>query len=121
MVVDLAQHLARGVDDGVLAYLALGDLIHAPLQLGGHLVRGYLGGEVREGLGHAHALLRRDQRVVVDVAAVVEVLDDVRSRRLGAKAKILHHVYEAARAITAWGLGLLGEDLFINDLDHVTL
>ena len=33
--------------------LALRDRVHALLELGGHLVRGYLGGEVREGLGHA--------------------------------------------------------------------
>src|SRR5215203_5000216 len=121
MVVDPAKHISRRVDDGVLADLALRDLIHAPLQFGGHLVRGDLGGEVREGLRHGHTLLGRDQRVVVDVAAVVEVLDYVRARRLRAETMVFHHVYEAACAVTARRLGLFGEDLFTDDLHDVAL
>src|SRR5919112_1418690 len=121
MVVDLAEHFARGIDDRVLADLTLRDLIHAPLELGGHLVRGYLRSEVGKGLGHAHALLRRDERVVVHVAAVVEVLDDVRAGRLGAEPEVLHHGNEAACAVAARGLGLLGEDLLAYDPHDVAL
>src|ERR687894_271505 len=119
VVVDAAEHVAGLVDDGVLGDLALRDRVHALLELGGHLVGGYLGGEVREGLGHLDALLRRHERVVVDVAAIVEVLDDVRTRRLGAEPEVLHNVYEAAGAVAARRLGLLGVDRLLDDLHEV--
>ena len=57
----------------------------------------------------------------MDVAAVVEVLDDVRARRLGTEPEVLHHVYEAARAVTPRRLGLFGVDLLVYDLHHVAL
>src|SRR5918995_781576 len=76
VAVYLAQDAARVVHHGVLADLALGDFVHAPLEIGGHLVGGYLRSEVRECLSDGYAGLRGHERVVVDVAPVVEVLND---------------------------------------------
>src|SRR5215210_4626868 len=46
MLVDPPEDVARLVHNDVLGGLALRDLVHAPLELGGHLVGGYLGGKV---------------------------------------------------------------------------
>ena len=45
-----------------------------------------------------------------DVAAVVELLDDVGARRLGAEAALLHHLDQLALADPRGRLGLLVDD-----------
>ena len=63
--------------------------------------------EALEGLHHRDAGLARLDRVALDVAAVVELLDDVVARGLRAEAELLHHLDQLALADARRRLGLL--------------
>ena len=72
--------------------------------------RGHRLGEALERLHHRDARLPRLDRVALDVAAVVELLDDVVARGLRAEAELLHHLDQLALADARRRLGLLRVD-----------
>jgi hypothetical protein len=101
-LLDVAVEQAPGLLEHALAVghdlaapqLALADAVHLVLEPGGHLA----GRDVERRLLHGHveggdqrdAELGRLDRVVAHVVAVVQVLDDVGPRRLGAESEVLH-------------------------------
>ena len=106
-VIGLVEHLARGVDDLVLGRVARRDLVHVVLELGRHVRRRDPLRVLLEGLHHRDAGLGGLDRVVLHVAAVVELLDDVVARRLRAEALLLHHLDQLALPDPRWRLGFL--------------
>ena len=119
----LLEHLLALVDDLVAAQLALADAVHLPLEGGRHLARrdvdrSLLHGRVERG-DERHAELGGLDRVVAHVVAVVEVLDDVGARGLGAQAEVLHLLDELALAVAARRLRLLGLRADVEDLERV--
>ena len=104
------QHLAADPQDLVLRGLAGGDLVHVLLELGRHLRRRHPRHVLVERLVHRDPRLRGLGRVRVDVAAVVELLDDVGAGRLGAEAALLHQLDQLALADPRRRLGLLVDD-----------
>ena len=77
VVVGPVEHLAADLQDLLAGHVAGGDLVHVVLELGGHLRRRHPQHVLAERLVHRDPRLRGLGRVVVDVAAVVELLDDV--------------------------------------------
>ena len=73
----------------------------------GHLRRRHPRHVLVERLVHRDPRLRGLRRVREDVAAVVELLDDVGAGRLGAEAALLHHLDQLALADPRRRLGLL--------------
>ena len=95
--------------------------VHVGLEMGGHLGRGDAGSVLLQGLGHLDARLGGFHRVAVDVAPVVEVLDDVVPRGLGAEAVLLHQLDQRALAVPRRRLGLLGVEVLLDQIGAVAL
>ena len=72
-----------------------------------------------EGGDERHAELRGLHGVVAHVVAVVEVLDDVGARGLGAQAELLHLLEQLALAVAARRLRLLGLRAQVEHLERV--
>src|SRR5215208_6728294 len=116
------EHLAADPQDLVLGGPARGDLVHVGLELRGHLRGRHAGDVVVEGLVHRDPRLRRLRRVAEDVAAVIELLDDVRARRLGPQSALLHQLDQATLADARRRLGLLVDHpRFAVDLEALAL
>src|SRR4029450_2426088 len=92
LVEGVAQHVATVGEHLVLGRLAGLDLIPLRLHLRGHGGRRHAWGVVLEGLRHRDARLRGLRRVAEDIAAVVQLLDDVRAGRPAGERALLHHL-----------------------------
>ena len=111
------KQLARVVDDGVLACLALGHLRHVAFELARHLRRGDMGGVALEGVDDGHAELTGLDGVVLEVLHLVKALDDGGAGGLGAQAQALHLLHELALAVARRRLGLLGLEVKRGEVD----
>ena len=110
----VGDHLGLGVG-------ALGDLGHVVLELAGHLGRGDARRVGVQSVDDGHAQLAGLAGVVLEVLALVERVDDARTRGLGAQAALLHLLDELALAVARGRLGLLGQKVHLPHVADVAL
>ena len=118
---DPFEHLAGLVGHFFQRRLAVGDGRHVPFEFGGHLLADDVVGELLRRLDDRLRQCRRLWRVVLDVAAVVELLDHVVAGRLRADPHLLHLLDEPRLPVPPGRLGLLGLEFHVRDRQVLAL
>ena len=102
-----------------LRVLALCHMRHVLVQLRRHFRRGDTGRELRERVDDGHTQLAGLDGIVLEVANLVQALDDARARGLGTQAALLHLLDQLALAVACGRLGLLGLQVDVVHVHHI--
>ena len=122
---ELVQHTgeqrARVLHHVLLGIAPLRHGSHILIEFRGHVGRGHAGRVARECVHDGHAELARLERIVFEVAHLLQALDDACARGLGAEPPFLHLLHQTAPTVARRRLGLLGLELDIVHVNRIAL